>query len=70
MILITLTYINLQTNLMFLIINMKSISSSQRDNILVLSISGLSIRQITSKTCLGKSRVINQNIPNKENAKL
>ena len=58
---------------MSLILSMKSISSSQRDNILFLSTSGLSIRQIASKTGLWKStiaRVINQNIPNKENVKM
>ena len=52
---------------------MKSILTSQSNNILVLSTSGLSIRQIASKTGLGKStiaRVINQNTPNKENIKM
>ena len=52
---------------------MKSISSTQKDNILVLSSSGQSIYQIASKTDLGKStvaRVINKHIPNKENVKM
>src|SRR6267154_5582202 len=52
---------------------MKSISSTQKDNILVLSSSGQSIYQIASKTGLGKStvaRVINKHIPNKENVKM
>jgi hypothetical protein len=52
---------------------MKSISSTQKDNIIVLHSSGQSIRQIASKTGLGKStiaRVINKHIPNKENAKI
>ena len=52
---------------------MKSISSTQTDNILVLSSSGLSTRQIASKTglagllLLGSSK---KHIPNKENVKV
>jgi len=52
---------------------MKPISSAQRDNILVLCTSGLSTRQIASKTGLSKSTiatVIKKNIPDKENSKL
>jgi IS30 family transposase len=70
---ILFTYKNPYNNTVLLIITMKSILTFQRDNILVLSTSGLSIRQIASKTGLGKStiaRVINQNTPNKENIKM
>jgi hypothetical protein len=52
---------------------MKSISSSARANILFLSESGLSTRQISSQTGLGKStvaRVIKEIHPGKENIKL
>ena len=52
---------------------MKSIPTSKRANICVLSESGLSARQIESKTGLGKStvaRVIKELIPEKENIKL
>src|SRR5882757_4705294 len=52
---------------------MKSISSAQKDNILVLCSSGQSICQIASKTGLGKStiaRVIKKHISNKENVKM
>ena len=52
---------------------MKSISTSIKANILVLSESGLSARQIASKTGLGKytvARVIKEILPKKENIKL
>ena len=52
---------------------MKSNFSTQKDNILVLCSSGQSIRQIASKTSLGKStiaRVINKHVPNRENVKM
>ena len=56
-----------------LIIPMKSVPSAQRDNILVLSSSGLSTRQIATKTGFSKAtiaRVINKAFPNKENIKM
>jgi transposase len=59
--------------MIFLIILMKSISSAQTDNILILSSSGLSTRQIASKTGLSRAtiaRVIKKHIPNKENIKM
>jgi transposase len=49
---------------------MKSISPAEKDNILVLSSSGLSTRNIASKTGLSKAtvaRVIKKSTPNKEN---
>ncbi|KAG2738834.1 hypothetical protein P692DRAFT_20648345, partial [Suillus brevipes Sb2] len=49
---------------------MKSISPAQKDNILVLSSSGLSTRNIASKTGLSKAtvaRVIKKSTPNKKN---
>ena len=52
---------------------MKSIPTPKRANILVMSESGLSARQIASKTGLGKStvaRVIKELLPEKENIKL
>jgi hypothetical protein len=52
---------------------MKSIPTPIRANILVLSESGLSARQIASKTGLGEStvaRVINETLSEKENVKL
>ena len=52
---------------------MKSIPSPLRAHIIVLSNSGLSARQIASKTGLGKStvaRVIREILPEKENVKL
>ena len=52
---------------------MKSIPTSIKANILVLSESGLSAGQIASKTGLGKStvaRVIKEILPEKENIKL
>ena len=52
---------------------MKSIPTSIRANILILSESGHSARQIASKTGLGKStvaRVIKEALPEKENVKL
>ena len=57
----------------FNIIIIKPISSAQKDNILVLCTSGLSVRKIASKTSLCKSTiatVVKQNIPDKENAKM
>ncbi|KAJ8579746.1 hypothetical protein M405DRAFT_754140, partial [Rhizopogon salebrosus TDB-379] len=52
---------------------MKPISSAQKDNILVLCTSGLSTRQIASKTGVSRSTiatVIKQNLPDKENTKM
>ena len=52
---------------------MKSIPTSKRANILVMSESGLSARQIASKTGLGKStvaRVIKELLLEKKNIKL
>ena len=57
----------------FNIIIMKPIFSAQKDNILVLCTFCLYIRNIASKTGLGKStiaRVIKNDIPNKENTKM
>ncbi|KAG2055697.1 hypothetical protein BDR06DRAFT_1045497 [Suillus hirtellus] len=49
---------------------MKSMSPAQKDNILVFTSSGLSIRQIASKTGLSRAiiaRIIKKSISNKEN---
>ncbi len=56
-----------------LIIPIKSFPSAQRDNILVLSSSGISTRQIATKTGFSKAtiaRVIKKAFPNKENIKM
>src|SRR5258706_1998965 len=56
-----------------LIIPIKSVPSAQRDNILVLSSSGISTRQIATKTDFSKAtiaRVIKKAFPNKENIKM
>ena len=71
--LIVLTYIDLDTIMQSLIIPIKSVPSTQRDNILVLSSSGLSTRQIATKTGFSKvtiARVIKKRFPNKENIKM
>ena len=71
--LIVLTYIDLDTIMKSLIIPIKSVPSAQRDNILVLSSSGLSTRQIATKTGFSKAtiaRVIKKGFPNKENIKM
>jgi lambda repressor-like predicted transcriptional regulator len=70
LILISDFYIRAGKGLKFFIILMKSISPTQKDNILVLSSSGLSTRNIASKTGLSKAtiaRVIKKSTPNKEN---
>ena len=54
----------------FLIVLTKSISPTQKDNILVLSSSGLSTRQIAFRTGISNAtiaRIIKKSIPNKEN---
>src|SRR5882762_6001342 len=56
-----------------LIIPIKSVPSAQRDNILVISSSGISTRQIATKTGFSKAtiaRVIKKAFPNKENIKM
>src|SRR5258705_10538344 len=56
-----------------LIIPIKYVPSAQRDNILVLSSSGISTRQIATKTGFSKAtiaRVIKKAFPNKENIKM
>src|SRR5258708_13028283 len=56
---------------MIVIINMKGISSAQRDNILSLSTAGLSARQIASRTGVCKSTVAKltkECHPDKENS--
>src|SRR5882757_10410782 len=73
MMLIFFTYINLDTIMKSLIIPMKSVSSAQRDNVLVLSSYCLSTRQIAAKTGFSKAtiaRVIKKVFPNKENIKM
>jgi hypothetical protein len=70
LILISDIYIRAGEGLKFSIILMKSISPAEKDNILVLSSSGLSTRNIASKTGLSKAtvaRVIKKSTPDKEN---
>jgi len=69
-ILISDIYISAGEGLKFIIILMKPIFLAQKDNILVLSSSGLSTRNIASKTGLSKATVatvIKKSTPDKKN---